>query len=479
MAAKDPSACLLYDATGVYSSIARAPDVDSCAELITSGLLLFGQPAADLVEAAKVAEFAGEPSDSSDRDLELRRYSAQLDDGGRYTFNLVLDDGSWKLRSLSSGQVEVIVGGKTYGGESDRIAAVDADVAIVGAGLAGLTAARELRRAGRSVVVLEAQERVGGRTLNHRFEDGTIVEIGGQWVGPTQDRLYALAAELGIDHYPTYDSGDNLLHRGGAELKRYSAATPANRQTYGLPPHVLADLGVAQLRLDRLAKSVPLEAPWQAKKAERLDSETVATWLRRNVRTKLGRDFLRVVVEAVFSAEPEDISMLHFLFYSHSGRTSTLLTATGGGAQESRFDGGSQEISLRMAAELGDAVRLGAPVRSIDASGDGVAIEAGRGDGQRRPRDRRRRARGDPADQLRPAAERPPLPPLFEDAARLRDQGDGPLRDAVLARRTGSPGRRARLSTRSRSPSTTHPATAPAASCSASSRASTAAAPRR
>ena len=247
---------------------------------------------------------------------------------------------------------------------------MDADVAIVGAGLAGLTAARELTRAGRSVVVLEAQDRVGGRTLNHAFDDGTIVEIGGQWVGPTQDRLYALAAELGVDHYPTYDSGDNILHRGGTELKRYSAATPANRQTYGLPPHVIADLAVAQLRLDRLAKSIPLEAPWQAPKAERLDSETVASWLRRNVRTKLGRDFLRVVVEAVFSAEPEDISMLHFLFYSHSGQNIDVLTATGGGAQESRFAGGSQEISLRMAAELGDVVRLGLPVRSIDASGD-------------------------------------------------------------------------------------------------------------
>ena len=254
---------------------------------------------------------------------------------------------------------------------------MNADVAIVGAGLAGLTAARELRRAGRSVVVLEAQERVGGRTLNHSFDDGTIVEIGGQWVGPTQDRLYALAAELGIDHYETYDSGDNILHRGGNELKRYSAQTPANRQTYGLPPHVIADLAVAQLRLDRLAESIPLEAPWQAKKAERLDSESVATWLRRNVRTRLGRAFLRVVVEAVFSAEPEDISMLHLLFYAHSGGSIDLLTATGGGAQESRFVGGSQAISLRMAAELGDAVRLEAPVRSIDTRGDGVVVEAG------------------------------------------------------------------------------------------------------
>ena len=90
---------------------------------------------------------------------------------------------------------------------------------------------------------------------------------------------------------------------------------------------MLVDLGIAQLRIDRLAAKVPLEAPWEAPNARRLDSETVATWTRRNVRTKLGREFLRVVVEAVFSAEPEDISMLHFLFYMHSGGTLDNLTA--------------------------------------------------------------------------------------------------------------------------------------------------------
>jgi monoamine oxidase len=248
---------------------------------------------------------------------------------------------------------------------------VDVEVAIVGAGLAGLTAARELRRRNRSVVVLEAQERVGGRTLNHSFGDGTVVEIGGQWVGPTQDRLYALAAELGVEHYPTYDSGDNLLHRGGDRLTRYRG------ESSGLPPHVLADLALAQLRIDRLAKRVPLEAPWSAPRAGRLDAETVASWIRRNVRTRLGRAFLRVVVEAVFSAEPEDISMLHFLFYLHSGGDLDLLTATGGGAQESRFAGGSQEISLRLADELGDVVRLASPVQAIRSDGNGLEVEAG------------------------------------------------------------------------------------------------------
>jgi len=234
----------------------------------------------------------------------------------------------------------------------------DADVAIVGAGLAGLSAARDLRAAGHRVTVLEAQDRVGGRTLNHEFDNGDVIEIGGQWVGPTQDRLYALAAELEVEHFPTWDQGENLLHQGG-KLTRYEG------ETFGLPAHVLADLALAQWRIGRLARSIPLEAPWSAGRARRLDSETAAAWIRRNVRTALGRAFLRVVIEAVFAAEPEDISMLHFLFYLHSGGNLDLVTRTGGGAQESRFVGGSQELSIRLAARLGDTVRLEHPVLSI------------------------------------------------------------------------------------------------------------------
>jgi monoamine oxidase len=245
---------------------------------------------------------------------------------------------------------------------------MDADVAIVGAGLAGLTAARELGRRDRSAIVLEADDRVGGRTLNHRFSDGTVVEIGGQWIGPTQDRLAALAAELGVATYPTWDEGDNLLQRG-PHLSRYRG------ESFGLPPLVLAELALLQVRIDRLAASVPLEAPWEAPRARRLDAETVASWVRRNVRSRLGRDFMRVVVEAVFSAEPEDISMLHFLFYLHSGGNLDLLTRTGGGAQQDRFVGGSQEISLRLAAELGDAVRVDCPVRTLAREGEGVRLE--------------------------------------------------------------------------------------------------------
>ncbi|MEA2450911.1 MAG: monoamine oxidase [Thermoleophilaceae bacterium] len=248
-----------------------------------------------------------------------------------------------------------------------RLAAVDADVVIVGAGLAGLVAARDVAASGASVVVLEARDRVGGRTLNEPIGDGKIVEVGGQWIGPTQDRLAALARDLGVPTFPTYAKGKNVIELGG-KLRRYRGTVP------WVSPRILADVGQAQLRLDRLAKQVPLDAPWQAPNAHRLDSQTFWSWQRRNVLTKSGRAMIDLAIEAVWAAEPADLSLLHVLFYMHSGGGFYSLLETDGGAQQDRFAGGSQLISIRLAERLGDAVRLGQPVRRVEHSGDGVVV---------------------------------------------------------------------------------------------------------
>ena len=96
-----------------------------------------------------------------------------------------------------------------------RRAARTVDVAIVGAGLAGLAAARAVVAAGHSVVVLEARDRVGGRTLNRSIGGGHISEIGGQFAGPTQDRILALADAVGVKTFKTYDTGSSVLIEGG------------------------------------------------------------------------------------------------------------------------------------------------------------------------------------------------------------------------------------------------------------------------
>jgi monoamine oxidase len=255
--------------------------------------------------------------------------------------------------------------------------AESADVLVVGAGLAGLSAARDLVAAGRSVLVLEARDRVGGRTLNTDIGDGKIVEMGGQWVGPTQDRLLALAAELEVATFPTYDTGDKVLHFNGKRAT-YQGTIPR------ISPLVLVDLGQAQARLESLAKKVPTDAPWMAPNAEKLDGQTFQTWARRNTATRGARSLLALAAEAVFAAEPGDLSMLHVLFYSHSGGSFQRLIDTTGGAQQDRFVGGSALIAERLAARLGSIVRLEAPVSRIEVSGDKVTATtpAGQLDGR-------------------------------------------------------------------------------------------------
>ncbi len=245
----------------------------------------------------------------------------------------------------------------------------EADVVVVGAGLAGLVAARELTAAGASVVVIEARDRVGGRVLNHDLGGGKVVEVGGQWIGPTQDRLAALAQQVGVETFPTHVEGENVIEYRG-RLRRYRGAIPR------INPVVLVDVERAQRRLNRLARRVPLDAPWEAPDAERLDGQTAASWLRRNLATSAGRMLLELGIEAVWAAQPEDLSLLHVLFYIHSAGSLDMLFETEGGAQQERFVGGSQRVALRMAEELGARVVLGAPVRRIEHGAEGVTVHA-------------------------------------------------------------------------------------------------------
>jgi monoamine oxidase len=242
-----------------------------------------------------------------------------------------------------------------------------ADVVVIGAGLAGLVAARELRRSGIRAVVVEARERVGGRTLNHPIGDGKVVEIGGQWVGPGQDRVIALIDELGLERYDTHDHGKRVIERRG-RVRSYRGDIPK------VTPVGLVDTQIAISRLERMARSVPAEAPWTAAKAAEWDAQTFATWIRRNVRTSFGRDLLTLSCEAVWATDPADLSLLHLLAYCNASGGLERLISTADGAQQQRIVGGSQLISLRMAEELGDAVILAAPVRAVAHDDAGVTV---------------------------------------------------------------------------------------------------------
>jgi monoamine oxidase len=255
----------------------------------------------------------------------------------------------------------------------------ETEVCVVGAGFAGLAAARRLAAAGRDVVVLEARDRVGGRVWNREMSDGTVVSAGGTWLGKRQDRMFALCAEMGMATYPQFEDGDVLLDLDGAR-HRYHGLIP----NFGLL-HVAA-LGLGLWRLNRMTKRVPIDAPWETPGAGKLDSLTLSEWVGNpfNVPSKKAQAMLLAGLSTFFCVDPSEVSLLG----------SMVLAAGGGGFQyyadtkntETHLvDGGSPELAARMARALGDRVRLSAPVRAIrqdDGSvgvlADGVKLQARR-----------------------------------------------------------------------------------------------------
>lgn len=255
-------------------------------------------------------------------------------------------------------------------------------VVVAGAGLAGLAAARQLVAEGHEVVVLEARDRVGGRTEGGQLSDGTPIELGGQWIGPTQNRMYELVAELGLEHFRTHNDDGRLLVDLGGKQRRMA---PHRGALPPMSPFAIADLGQGLARFTRAANRVDLAEPWRTTGADRLDGQTFETWIRRNLRTPTGRAYFRLVCEAVFAADAGDVSLLHALFYAHSGTDLETLISVDRGAQQDRIVGGSVRIAETMAAQLGDRVRLGQVVTGVEQTAAGVTVTTrdGRVDGSR------------------------------------------------------------------------------------------------
>jgi len=232
-------------------------------------------------------------------------------------------------------------------------------------------AARTLVESGASVVVLEARDRVGGRTRTVEL-GSERVDLGGQWIGPTQDRISTLADELGVATFPQHEQGRNVRASRG-RVATYRNAPPVSMLSR-------LELRRALRHLDERARSVPTSAPWRAENAVEWDGMTVEMWKRDALRTAGARDLVDVMVRSIFAAEPSELSFLFFLFYLNAGGGLERLSSVTGGAQERGFIGGAQQISERLAEGLGQRVQLETPVQSIEQHDGGVRVRTARGD---------------------------------------------------------------------------------------------------
>jgi putrescine oxidase len=245
---------------------------------------------------------------------------------------------------------------------------VHADVVVVGAGPAGLAAATAVVDAGLTVAVLEARDRVGGRTWTDSV-DGAMLELGGQWVSPHQTVLLETVERLGLETFPRYRDGASVYVMPDGEARRYEGDFP-------IAPETVAELDRLVGIVDALAAEVDPEAPWTHPRARELDTVQFDAWLRAQTDDEAAAHLAALFIGPAMLTKPS---------HAFSTLQALLMAASADGFSnlvdedeilDRRVVGGMQLVSIRMAEALGDAVHLSAPVRRIERSDDAVTVVA-------------------------------------------------------------------------------------------------------
>ncbi|KAJ8407302.1 hypothetical protein AAFF_G00278760 [Aldrovandia affinis] len=242
------------------------------------------------------------------------------------------------------------------------------DVIVIGAGISGLSAAKLLVESGLSPVVLEARNRVGGRTFTVRNKETKYVDLGGAYIGPTQNRILRLAKEFGVATYKVNEQ-ERLVHHVKGKSYAFKGPFPPMWN-----PLALMDYNNLWRTMDEMGMEIPQDAPWRAPHAEEWDKMTMKELFDKLCWTCGARRFATLFVNVNVTSEPHEVSALWFLWYIKQCGGTMRIFSTSNGGQERKFMGGSSQISEHMAQRLGDKVKLERAVYSIDQSGDGVVV---------------------------------------------------------------------------------------------------------
>ncbi|MFV4913156.1 flavin monoamine oxidase family protein [Microbacterium lacticum] len=243
------------------------------------------------------------------------------------------------------------------------------DVVIVGAGAAGLTAANELKKAGLSVAVLEARDRVGGRLWTDTIE-GAMLEIGGQWISPDQTALIETVADLGLDTFSRYREGDSVYVGPDGTAHRFTG------EMFPVSPETEAVIARLTERLDAMVAEIDPDRPWAHEKAAEWDSVSWDAWLRAQTDDdEAVRNLAFATGSAMLTKPTHAISLLESLLMAASaGSYSNLVDADF--ILDKRVVGGLQQVPLLLAERLGEDVFLNQPVRTLEWSDEGVTAVA-------------------------------------------------------------------------------------------------------